>query len=95
VKYVDTLIGAETINTIPPETLNAYRDHGIPSSQLKEGTEDAYRVLDDLSQAGLDLHVLTQQLEDEGVVKFSKAFEKLMAALHEKRAVSSRESVKP
>jgi transaldolase len=94
VKYVETLIGRETINTMPPETLNAYRQHGNPSSQLEEGTEEAYRVLDGLSQARLDLEALTQQLEDEGVVKFSQAFEKLMATLHEKRAASSPEQVK-
>jgi transaldolase len=94
VKYVETLIGRETINTLPPETLNAYRDHGKPSSQLEEGAETAYRVLESLKQAGLDLDVLTQQLENEGLAKFSQAFEKLMAALREKRAAESHEAVK-
>jgi len=88
VKYVETLIGRETINTMPPETLNAYRDHGKPSSQLEIGVREAYRVLESLRQVGIDLDALTQELEDEGVTKFSKAFEQLMAALPKKRAAT-------
>lgn len=84
VMYVETLIGRDTINTIPVETLNAYRDHGQPASSLEEGTQEAYRVLEDLRQVGIDLDALTQQLEDEGVAKFSKAFDQLMTALSEK-----------
>jgi len=95
VKYVETLIGPETINTLPPETLDAYRDHGKPSVQLEKGAQEAYHVLEGLRQAGIDLDAVTQQLEDEGVAKFSKAFEQLMAALHEKRAASSQKAVKP
>ncbi len=93
IKYVETLIGSETINTIPLETLNAYRDHGKPASRLEEGTQEAYRVLEALPQAGLDLDVLTQKLEDEGVTKFSQAFKQLMASLQEKRATSFQEPV--
>jgi transaldolase len=88
VKYVETLIGRQTINTIPLETINAYREHGKPASRLEEGIQEAYRVLETLPQAGLDLDALTQELEDEGVTKFSQAFEQLMAGLQEKRAVS-------
>ena len=95
VKYVETLIGRETINTIPPETLNAYREHGKPASQLEEDTQEAYRVLEALRQAGIDLDALTQELEDEGVMKFSQAFDQLMAALQEKRAASIQKPVTP
>ena len=95
VKYVEALIGRETINTMPPETLDAYREHGKPSSQLEDGTEEAYQVLEGLNQAGLDLDALTQQLEDEGVTKFNKAFEQIMAALHDKQTNPSKGSVKP
>jgi len=95
VKYIETLIGRETINTMPPETLNAYRDHGKPSSQLEEGTQEAYHVLESLHQAGIDLDALTQELEDEGVSKFSKAFEQLTATLQVKRAAASQEMVNP
>jgi transaldolase/glucose-6-phosphate isomerase len=93
VKYVETLIGKDTINTIPLETLNAYRDHGKPTSQLEEGTQEAYQVLEGLRQAGVNLDAETQKLEDEGVTKFNKAFEKLMNALQEKRTASFHEPV--
>lgn len=81
VKYVESLIGRETINTIPLETLNAYREHGKPASRLEEDTQEAYHILDSLPQAGVDLDTITQELEDEGVTKFSQAFEQLMADL--------------
>ena len=95
VKYVEPLIGRETINTVPPETLNAYRDHGNPSSQLEKDVQKARHVLEGLHQVGIDLDVMTQKLEDEGVAKFSKSFEHLMTALLEKRAASSQESANP
>lgn len=91
VMYVETLIGQGTINTLPIETLNAYRDHGMPASRLEEGVQEAYRVLEGLRQAGIDLDALTQQLEDEGVLKFRKAFDQLTAALSQKsQEVSSK-----
>lgn len=88
VKYVETLIGRDTITTITPETLTAYRDHGKPASRLEEGTQKAYRVLEGLRQVGMHLEAITKELEDEGVTKFIKAFEQSMAALREKRAAS-------
>jgi transaldolase len=91
VKYVETLIGRNTINTVPIETLNAYRDHGKPISQLEEDTQKAYQVLEGLREAGIDLDGLTQQLEDEGVKKFSQALEQLMAVLTDKRTASTQE----
>lgn len=93
VKYVEALIGPETINTVPLETLDAFRDHGKPDSRLEENTQEAYRVLEDLHQIGIDLDAVTQQLEDEGVLKFSKAFEKLMAALQRKKEAALKEPV--
>jgi transaldolase / glucose-6-phosphate isomerase len=93
VMYVETLIGPETINTIPLETLNAYRDHGKPASRLDVDTQSAHHVLEGLYQTGIDLDALTQQLEDEGVMKFSRAFEKLMAALQQKKDASLKEPV--
>jgi transaldolase/glucose-6-phosphate isomerase len=93
VKYVEALIGPETINTLPTETLNAFREHGKPASRLEEDTQQSQRVLEGLREVGLDLGVLTQQLEDDGVTKFSEAFDKLMAALKDKRAASFKEPV--
>jgi transaldolase / glucose-6-phosphate isomerase len=93
VKYVEALIGPETINTVPLETLHLFRDHGNPASRLEENTQESYRVLEGLREVGLDLDILTQQLEEEGVMKFSKAFEKLMTALKGKREASFKEPV--
>ncbi len=93
VKYVEALIGPETINTVPLETLHAFRAHGKPASRLGEDTQESRQVLEGLREIGIDLEAVTQQLEDEGVMKFSKAFEKLMAALREKKEASAKEPV--
>ncbi len=86
VKYIEPLIGPDTINTMPLETLNAYRDHGNPAPRLEENVEHAYQVLEQLAQVGVDLDQATQQLEEEGVHKFVVPYESLMAALEAKRA---------
>jgi transaldolase/glucose-6-phosphate isomerase len=91
VKYVEALIGADTVNTVPLETLNAYRDHGQPALRLEEHVPEAYEVLDHLPQVDVDLGEVTQQLEDEGVEKFNKPFDKLMATLEEERAAALKE----
>ncbi len=92
VKYVEELIGAETVNTLPLETLNAYRDHGKPASRLETDIPQATTTLECLNEAGIDLRRVTQQLEDEGVNKFSRAFDKLMTALEVKRKKTLTES---
>ena len=85
IKYVEALIGPETINTLPQETLNAYRDHGNPAPRLETELDRAQEVLDDLGRLGIDIDRLTQQLEDEGVEKFNKPYDSLMDTLREKR----------
>lgn len=87
-KYVEALIGPETINTIPLETLAAYRDHGKPASRLTHDAVKATGLLRRLGEVGIDLDAATQQLEDEGVQKFVQAFELLMKALKEKRGAT-------
>lgn len=89
-KYVEALIGPETIDTIPLETLAAYRDHGKPASRLNKDGVKAAGMLRRLSEAGIDLDRVTQQLEDEGVEKFVKAFDALMNTLEEKRVAAIR-----
>jgi transaldolase len=84
-KYVEPLIGADTVNTLPPETLAAYRDHGDPAARLTEGADRAAGNLARLAELGLDLDSTTQQLEDEGVEKFNQPFDSLMATLTSKR----------
>jgi transaldolase len=88
VKYVEPLIGPETVNTMPLETLPAYRDHGQPAARLEEGVAEASRVLDRLPELGIDLDAVTQQLEREGVEKFNVSYDRLMAALEKKRAAA-------
>jgi transaldolase len=85
-KYVEALIGADTINTVPLETLDAYRDHGHPEKTLERDTVAAQQVLRDLASLGIDLDEVTQQLEDEGVTAFVAAFDRLMVALKDKQA---------
>jgi transaldolase/glucose-6-phosphate isomerase len=85
VKYVEPLIGPDTVNTLPPETLEAYRDHGDPAPRLTEGVDRAAGYLQRLPELGLDLNHATQQLEDEGVDKFNKPFDALLATLEGKR----------
>ena len=85
VKYVEALIGPETVNTMPMETLEAYRDHGQPEARLEEDVDDAKKTLDKLSDVGIDLDEMTQQLENEGVEKFVKPFDNLMDTLESKR----------
>ncbi len=93
VKYVEPLIGPDTINTVPIETLDAYRDHGKPAATVEEAVQDARAVLEGLNQVGIDIDQVTQQLEDEGVEKFNKALDQLMSSLKEKRVASFKEPV--
>ena len=84
-KYVEPLIGPDTINTLPVETLTAYRDHGHPTLSLDQDISRAYHALNQLSLVGISLDVVTQQLEQEGVEKFIAAFDRLKIALKEKQ----------
>jgi len=85
VKYVEPLIGPDTINTMPLETLHAYRDHGHPAVRLEDDVEKARQVLQRLPDCGIDIDAVTQQLEDEGVEKFNQPYDQLMRTLDEKR----------
>ena len=84
VKYVDELIGPDTVNTLPTETLTAYRDHGDPVERLEDDVEHANAVFNKLSECGIDIDQITQQLEDEGVEKFKIAYDKLINAITQK-----------
>ncbi len=85
-KYVEALIGADTVNTLPLETLNAYRDHGAPQARLEQSIAEAHQVLAQLPALGINIDQLTQQLEDEGVNKFNKPFDKLLTILAQRTA---------
>jgi len=83
--YVEELIGPDTVNTMPEETITAYDDHGEPELRLLEGLEDAERVFSELEQAGVDYADVTETLEREGVEKFAQSFADLMVALSAKQ----------
>jgi transaldolase len=87
VKYIDALIGPDTINTMPMKTLLAYRDHGKPALRLTQYQEQAHMALKHLATLGIDLDAVTQQLEDEGVRKFIAAYDKLTLAFATRDAV--------
>jgi transaldolase len=80
-KYVESLIGSDTINTVTVGTLDAYRDHGKPQARLVQNADSASAVLPQLQKIGINLDSVTQQLEAEGVEKFNRAFDTLMNAL--------------
>lgn len=80
-KYVEPLIGKDTINTLPLTTIAAYRDHGDPRLRISEGASDAQALLQALSGVGVDLDAVTAKLEAEGVEKFIKAYKDLLATL--------------
>jgi transaldolase len=83
--YVDELIGPDTVNTMPEETIMAYQDHGVPQPRLQVGLEDAHRVFSELERVGVDYDDVTETLEREGVEKFSDSFAQLMDSLREKQ----------
>jgi transaldolase/glucose-6-phosphate isomerase len=86
VLYVEELIGPDTVNTMPPATLDAFRDHGRVSDTLERNIEEAERVLRDLDRAGISLDAVTRRLVEEGVQLFADASDKLLAAVAGKRA---------
>jgi transaldolase len=84
VMYVEELIGRDTVNTIPPATYEAFRDHGKPHASLEENILDAAKVLDSLAKLGIDMNEVTRQLEDEGVHAFADSFGALLHGISEK-----------
>jgi len=83
--YVDTLIGPETVNTMPEETIEAFQDHGTVALTLEEGLDEARSLFDELAAAGVDYDDVTRVLEDEGVKKFRDSFDELLGGIREKR----------
>lgn len=85
-KYVEALIGPATVDTVPLETIIAFRDHGVAANTLEDGLDKATEALNRLAKAGIDIHKLTQQLEDEGIDKFNKPFEKLLQSIEDQKS---------
>jgi transaldolase len=86
VMYIEALIGPHTVNTVPKDTLDAFRDHGKAADRLEAGIEEAQWVLYQLEDVvGIKLSEISQKLEEEGIQKFIKPFQSLMSVLEEKR----------
>lgn len=83
--YVNNLIGADTVNTVPPVTLVAFRDHGKPVITITEGVDEARRQLAELEKAGVSMATVTAELEAEGVKAFAEAFTALLQTIDERR----------
>jgi transaldolase len=86
VMYVENLIGADTVNTVPPETLEAFLDHGRVAPTLEHGLAEARDQLAQLETLGIHLDDVTRELLDEGVEKFSKSYDKLIETITVKQA---------
>jgi transaldolase len=83
--YVDELIGAHSVNTLPDATMDAFADHGVVAETISRDVEDAANVLKSLQQLGIDLASVADQLEAEGVASFQQSFNDLLAVLDAKR----------
>jgi transaldolase len=83
--YVDELIGAHSVNTLPDATMDAYSDHGSVAETITHDVEGARTVLHALQQVGIDMSAIADQLEAEGVVSFQQSFNDLLAVLEAKR----------
>ena len=81
IKYIEALIGENTINTIPPDTLNAYRDHGKPKARIESDLQQAEWIMGELPELGINIDKITQQLESDGVDKFIKQYDMIIASI--------------
>jgi transaldolase len=86
VMYVEELIGPDTVDTMPPETVEAFQDHGeVRGDTVLEGVDKARRLLEKLGDAGIDYGDVVETLEDEGVKKFADSFDELIEGIRAKR----------
>lgn len=82
--YVEALAASQTVNTLPPETFDAYRDHGNPVIRIQESVAAAPAQLDALAEAGIDLKTVTRELEEDGVAKFAASYAAVLAGIDTK-----------
>ena len=82
--YVEALVAPQTVDTMPPETLDAYRDHGVPEVRIRDGVAGAPEIFRRLAQLGIDEPTVSRELEEEGVKKFSDSYDSLLKTLAEK-----------
>ena len=87
--YVDSLVGEHTVNTVPPHTLDAFRDHGVANITIDNGMDAAHALFSQLQAEGVSMDVVTQELEDEGVKSFADAFTALLETIAERSAAAA------
>jgi transaldolase len=85
--YVDQLIGPETVNTMPRATMNAFLDHGTVKRTVDQDLSGAYKTMEDLAAAGIDIDAVTAQLENEGIASFAKSYDSLLAGVASKQSL--------
>ena len=85
VLYVETLIGPDTVNTMPLSTLSAFRDHGEVRATLEEDVEDARQTFVRLQELGIDMDAVTLELQEDGVKLFADAYDRLLASIQSKQ----------
>ena len=83
--YIDELIAPDTVNTVPPETLDTFCEHGKVALTLTQDVEEAQNQLAQLADCGIDLAAITKKLQDDGVTAFAEPFAALMQSITEKR----------
>jgi transaldolase len=86
VLYVNHLIGVDTINTIPPETMEAFKDHGVVALTLEQGLDEARAHLEELAKLGIDLEEVGRKLLDKGIEKFAKPYDEAIDVIAERSA---------
>jgi len=84
--YVDTLVGPDTVNTMPEKTIAAFLDHGSTERAVDKDIDQAQKLMADLADAGIDIDAVTHQLEEEGIASFVKSFESLLDGVEAKRS---------
>jgi len=93
VMYVEQLIGPDTVNTMPPQTVEAFRDHGVVARTVDAGVDEAQRTIDALEKNGIAMRDVTDKLLTDGLASFQKSFETLLAGLEKKTKALGKELV--
>jgi transaldolase/glucose-6-phosphate isomerase len=92
VMYVEELIAPDSVNTVPPQTLTAFIDHGKARLSIVEGLDEARRNMDALEKLGISMRQVTQELEDEGVKAFADAYTALLATIHQRKEAAKKQT---
>jgi transaldolase len=93
VMYVEQLIGPDTVNTMPPQTIDAFRDHGVVARTVDQGVDEAQATIDALAKFGISIDDVTAKLLADGITSFQKSYDTLIAGLQTKTKALGRELV--